>query len=75
MLKSLRRSIKRASMSWWRSGTTIFVGCSVGHVSTVQHVVGLDGTLTPLPGRSPSMHCGWCNEELPLKLESWTPSS
>ena len=36
-----------------------------------QHHVRADGTLHPPEGRAPSMHCGVCNEDLPLQLADW----
>jgi hypothetical protein len=47
------------------------VTCSEGHVSQIQHNIQPDGALVAPPGCAWSMHCGHCNETLPLHLDGW----
>jgi hypothetical protein len=62
--------------AYWRGDVpdpwgTASVTCSQGHRSQVQHVIQVDGGLIAPPGCAPSMHCGHCNESLPLMLDGW----
>jgi hypothetical protein len=60
-------------LTWWIFEPTdqLAVTCSQGHRSTVPHHVHEDGTLHAPDGQAGSMHCGKCNEELPLRLADW----
>ena len=70
------RHAHRGPLTWWVLEPTdqLVVTCSKGHRSTVQHAVHADGSLHAPPGEKSSMHCGTCNESLPLHLADW-PSS
>lgn len=52
----------------WGTG---IVRCSRGHHSVLVHNVLPDGRLVPPAGESASMHCGTCDEDMPLMLEGW----
>ena len=52
------------------SGTAVLVTCSQGHASVLKHLVAADGALHAPAGKSPSLHCGVCGENLPLRLGS-----
>jgi hypothetical protein len=47
------------------------VMCSAGHASVLQHRIGNDGSLHAPKGRGASLHCGTCDEDLPLQLADW----
>lgn len=74
MKVGLTYSIKRAPNTWFRfEDGTVRVVCSQGHASMLGHIVNYDGSLSAPPGYKSSLHCGHCNEDLPLFLEGWTP--
>lgn len=74
MGRCLARAV-RGPMTWWLHSERdqITVVCSAGHRSMLQHHVLADGALRSPPGCAGSMHCGRCNEDLPLFLADWPP--
>lgn len=73
-MSELRHAAK-GPCTWWifEPQDTLTVVCSKGHRSWVQHHVLTDGTLRAPDGHAGSMHCGDCNEDLPLRLDGWPP--
>jgi hypothetical protein len=63
----------RGPLTWWifEPTDTLMVTCSRGHRSWVRHHVLTDGTLRAPDGCLASMHCGICDEDLPLSLADW----
>jgi hypothetical protein len=63
----------RGPLTWWifEPRDILAVVCTNGHRSTVQHYVQADGSLVAPAGQLGSMHCGTCNESLPLQLDEW----
>src|SRR6185295_5213378 len=63
----------KGPLTWWifEPRDTLTVVCSQGHRSYVLHYVEPDGSIIPPEGKQPSMHCGSCNEDLPLVLDGW----
>lgn len=64
----------RGPLTWWLEEThdIILVRCSQQHTSTLQHHVHADGSLEAPYGKATSLHCGVCNETLPLMLAGWS---
>jgi len=72
MTAALRHAY-RGPLTWWvfEENDVLAVTCSREHRSYVLHHVLGDGALQAPDGRMSSMHCGVCNEDLPLQLQDW----
>lgn len=78
---ALRKSSRREPLTWWAfydnclptpHRIAVRAVCSQRHPSTIMHIIKQDGSLIAPAGCAGSMHCGVCNESLPLMLDGWT---